>query len=114
MQNTTKNNTEEPRTMVKTLKPNDVRKLASYFNHFDSAVEMFDVIKPNTKVKSVTAVIPQEIVTDKKEFDDFKQAMINENGLDAGIYKLEVGKNNKYHLHAIGWDVGDGTDAIQT
>lgn len=114
MQNTTKNK-EEPRTMVKTLKPNhNLRYLTNYFNKFDSTVEMFDVIKPNTKVKSVTAVLPQELVTNDEDFDGFKQAMVEENGLDAGIYKLEVGKNNRYHLHAIGWDLGDASNAIKT
>lgn len=111
MRNTTKIK-EEPRTAVKILKSDqDIHYLMNYFNKFDSTemCVMFDAIKPNTKVKSITAVLPQEIVTDKKEFDDFKRTMAEENGLDAGIYKLEVGKNNRYHLHAIGWDVSNAT-----
>jgi hypothetical protein len=110
MRNITENK-EEPRTAVKTLSGRQQKHMRNhlmrYFNNKgDSTVHMLDVLKPDTEVKSVTAVLPEEVVTNKSKFDDFKKSLAKENGLDAGIYKLEVAKNNRYHLHAIGWDVG--------
>ena len=114
MRNITENK-EEPRTTVKTFSgkqqkrmKNEMHHLMHYFNKKgDSTVHMLDVLKPDTEVKCLTAVLPEEVVTNKNEFDDFKRTIAKENGLDAGIYKLEVARNNRYHLHAIGWGVGD-------
>ena len=112
MRNITKN--EEPRTTVKTFQQkhmrNEMHHLMHYFNNKgDSTVHMLDVLKPDTEVKCLTSVLPEEIVTNKSKFDDFKRTVTKENGIDIGIYKLEVAKNNRYHLHAIGWDVTDAT-----
>ena len=75
MRNITKN--EEPRTTVKTFQQkhmrNEMHHLMHYFNNKgDSTVHMLDVLKPDTEVKCLTSVLPEEIVTNKSKFDDFK------------------------------------------